>query len=94
MFCSLGDDQGNDGEGDPSLMSAYGPGAHLEDADVFMPKKKNRKGQRQRRAKAMALEAKRQGRRDYQSINWREPSSDNKDDDKKRSVCKAAARRE
>ena len=78
-FCSLG---GNDAQenqeanedmaGHLGLMSAYGPGAYLDDDGAMFVPKKNRKGQRARRAKAQALEAKKAGRK-YVSSNWREP---------------------
>ena len=73
MFCSLGGDEddgagGEDGE-EGGDWSAYGPGAMM---DAFPLKKKNRKGQRQRKAKAMALEAKRSGNKEFQSLNWRQ----------------------
>ncbi len=49
-------------------------------------KKKNRPGQRARRAKAMAIEAKKAGRTWNSSINWREkkPDSNNRNDDRGR----------
>jgi hypothetical protein len=66
MFCSLGG-----GEKKEKDLSAYGPAADYAEE----PKKKNRQGQRGRRAKAMAIEAKKQGRgrehREQQSLNWR-----------------------
>jgi hypothetical protein len=46
-----------------------------DDHDLDEGKKKNRKGQRARKAKAMALDAKREGRTDFQSLNWRASSS-------------------
>jgi septum formation inhibitor MinC len=84
VFCHLGggndddddaDDNTNDenGAGDDSdndeyHQSPYGPGGDL-DGDLV--KKRNRKGQRARRAKAQALQAKKNGRR-YESSNWRQ----------------------
>lgn len=59
LFCSL------DGDGGTN-ESPYGPGAFME----AVPTKKNRKGQRARRAKAMAIEAKNEGKK-YESLNWR-----------------------
>jgi hypothetical protein len=50
-------------------MMAYGPAATMAEDEFEKPK--NRKGQRARRAKALAIEAKKTGRQ-YQSINWRE----------------------
>jgi hypothetical protein len=81
MFCSLNGSEeaaaatakGEDG----NMMSSYGPGAHLPDEPVI---RKNCKGQRNRRAKAQALQAKKEGRRDYKSLNWR---AEKKDDEKK-----------
>jgi hypothetical protein len=77
-FCSLGggggagDDDENTGEEGTAAMSAYGPGAFMDDDGAMFVTKKNRKGQRARRAKAQALEAKKAGRK-YVSSNWREP---------------------
>jgi septum formation inhibitor MinC len=84
VFCHLGggndddddaDDNTNDenGAGDDSdndeyHQSPYGPGGDLDGDQV---KKRNRKGQRARRAKAQALQAKKNGRR-YESSNWRQ----------------------
>lgn len=65
IFCSLdGDDDNADGDGEE--VSPYGPGAYMDE----VPVKKNRKGQRARRAKARALEAKKEGKK-YESFNWR-----------------------
>ena len=78
IFCSLGGEDGSDNNGeendedygmDPASRSAYGPGGdefYQEDGG----KKKNRKGQRARRAKALAMQAKKEGRK-YESTNWR-----------------------
>ena len=55
----------------------YGYDINDEYAQISKPAKKNRKGQRARRAKAMALEAKREGKI-YKSINWR-PKKSNDD---------------
>lgn len=58
-------------EGGP--MSAYGPAATtggMMDDPTFVVKK-NRRGQRARKAKALAIQAKKEGKQ-YQSINWRE----------------------
>ena len=59
-------DGGEDKE--PQEDYQYGPGSY-----VVEEKKKNRKGQRARRAKAMAIEAKKAGRvrRPDDSLNWR-----------------------
>ena len=43
-----------------------------DDQDLYEKKKKNRPGQRARKAKAMAIEAKKAGRTWDSSINWRE----------------------
>ena len=73
LFCTLGGASPDDGNGPDEFnrYSQYGPASDFGDA----PKRKNRKGQRQRRAKALAIEAKKQGRSHeyYQSANWREP---------------------
>ena len=63
VFCSLNED---DTAADGNEISPYGPGAFMEE----VPVKKNRKGQRARRAKARALEAKKEGKK-YESLNWR-----------------------
>ncbi|KAL3928535.1 MAG: hypothetical protein SGBAC_012607 [Bacillariaceae sp.] len=61
MFCTL------DGDG-------FGMDEYNHDDD--MPKKKkNRMGQRARKAKAMAIQAKLEGRTDYVSQNWRAPKA-------------------
>jgi hypothetical protein len=65
LFCTLGG--GGDGSGDD------GESGNVDEYDEG--KKKNRKGQRARKAKAMALEAKREGRSDFQSLNWRASST-------------------
>lgn len=71
LFCSLGAEEGGE-ELDGKDMSTYGPASEFAFDES---KKKNRKGQRARRAKARAVEAKKEGRQ-YQSLNWR--SSDEK----------------
>jgi hypothetical protein len=70
LFCSLNDD------GETNETSPYGPGAYMEE----VPIKKNRQGQRARRAKAMAIQAKKEGKK-YESINWR--SSEEKSKERK-----------
>jgi len=75
LFVRLGGSDGDgDGDGDDEddgettgMDAQYGPGTFVEE------KKKNRKGQRARRAKAMAIEAKKVGRvhRASDSMNWR-----------------------
>ena len=74
MFCSLGGDKddGEDGDDDDEeeaehKYSQYGPGAFA----IEVPSKKNRMGQRARRAKHQAIQAKKDGK-EYSSINWRE----------------------
>lgn len=65
LFCTL---NGEDDEVDwGDNMMAYGPAAALMEEPQ---KKKNRQGQRARKAKAMALQAKKMGRQ-YESLNWR-----------------------
>jgi BUD22 len=53
---------------------------NMED-DGVVPKKKNRMGQRARKAKAMAIQAKEEGRSDYQSLNWRAPKANKNDEE-------------
>jgi hypothetical protein len=72
LFCSLNDD--GDGDGETTEMSPYGPGAYME----TVPTKKNRQGQRARRAKAMAIEAKNKGKK-YESLNWRSSEEKSKE---------------
>lgn len=55
-----------------------GANGYADDFELDIPKKKNRKGQRARKAKAMAIEAKKAGRLWDSSINWRPKKS--KDD--------------
>ncbi len=64
FFCTSLNDQEEEEEND---MMAYGPAA----AAMEEPKPKNRQGQRARKAKALALQAKKEGRQ-YESLNWRE----------------------
>jgi hypothetical protein len=69
MFCSLGgqdDDDDDDEQEAEHKYSQYGPGAFA----VEVPSKKNRMGQRARRAKHQAIQAKKDGK-EYSSINWR-----------------------
>ncbi len=81
LFCTLGGGVPNVGieKDEFNKYSQYGPGAEFGEA----PKRKNRKGQRQRRAKALAIEAKKQGRSHeyYQSANWREPKANKENDE-------------
>jgi len=58
---------------EPSSMFCTLDGAIGEEDAV--PQKKNRKGQRARKAKAMAIQAQREGRKDYTSVNWRAPKT-------------------
>jgi hypothetical protein len=74
LFCSLNENEGNT-DGHSQDISPYGPGAHMEDDPI--PIKKNRKGQRARRAKAIAIEAKKEGRQ-YESLNWRKGNEEQK----------------
>jgi hypothetical protein len=75
LFCSLNHNNGEGGDDAAAApifdasdkMASYGPAATM---DGQPPKKKNRQGQRARKAKAQAKEAKKQGKQ-YQSINWR-----------------------
>eukprot|EP00980_Cylindrotheca_fusiformis_P010991 scaffold2526_cov131-Cylindrotheca_fusiformis.AAC.7 len=67
LFFGL-DTNSEDGE------SPYGPGAFMEEVPV---ERKNRKGQRARRAKAIAIQAKNEGRK-YESLNWRKSEEKNK----------------
>ena len=90
IFCSLGgeegsdNDEGDDGDNDDmdpttSYRSAYGPGGDEYD-QRYGAKKKNRKGQRARRAKALAMQAKKDGRT-YESANWRKKKTADADND-------------
>ena len=69
MFVSLGGLQDEEEEENKVMgkYDSYGPASGLE-----MEVKKNRPGQRQRQAKALAKEARKQGRTVDKSINWRE----------------------
>ena len=67
-----GDGDGGEGSGD-----YYGPGGHED--EYGLPIKKNRPGQRQRKAKMMAIEAKKAGKTWYSSSNWREKKKSNDD---------------
>jgi hypothetical protein len=74
LFVQLG------GGGEAATTNPYGPGA--DDAqDPFA--KKNRKGQRAQRAKAMALQAKKEGNsvRAADSLNWRKPKTNHHNND-------------
>jgi hypothetical protein len=79
FFCSsLNDDVTQPTENSDDLMMAYGPAASLDHSNNDMvPIKKNRRGQRARKAKALAIQAKRDGKKQgyYQSLNWREEKS-------------------
>ena len=90
IFCSLGGEDGSDNdEGDygddddmdptTSYRSAYGPGGDEYDQQ-HGGKKKNRKGQRARRAKALAVQAKKDGRT-YESTNWRKKKTTDAEND-------------
>ena len=73
-FVSLGvgddDNNGHDEQAHP--LSSYGPAAaEWETMNGNDHIKRNRKGQRQRKAKAMALRAQKEGRKEYESLNWR-----------------------
>jgi hypothetical protein len=61
-------------EEEGASVNPYGPGAAMLDefGDPFLVQKKNRQGQRARKAKAMAIEAKKEGRVWDSSLNWRE----------------------
>ncbi|OEU23542.1 hypothetical protein FRACYDRAFT_233716 [Fragilariopsis cylindrus CCMP1102] len=100
LFCTLGgsggdnggdnngeeeeeDDEGVEGVIGGGKYSSYGP-AGAEDFQPIKLARKNRQGQRQRRAKAQAIQAKKEGRRNKKdnhvfhnsigsSLNWREP---------------------
>ena len=74
-----GMDEG-DGEEGEGYGDYYGPGGHEDDYGLPI-KKKNRPGQRQRKAKAMAIEAKKAGKTWDSSTNWREKKKSNDDDD-------------
>jgi hypothetical protein len=57
----------------------YGPSSTQDDDDEYasIVKKRNRPGQRARKAKAMAVQAKKEGR-PYKSVNWREKKPNKK----------------
>lgn len=59
--------------GDPSLMGYEGYEQEGYVPEFQQQKKKNRPGQRSRKAKALAIEAKKAGKNWDNSINWREP---------------------
>ena len=67
-------------EGSTTMM-AYGPAATLDHSghDINLIKK-NRRGQRARKAKALAIQAKKAGKKQeyYQSLNWREDKESRK----------------
>lgn len=78
MFVSFGGLQEDDLEGaedEENKYLAYGPASGME-----MEVKKNRPGQRQRQAKAKALEARKEGRIVDKSLNWREKKRGNDND--------------
>ena len=86
MFVSLGglqEDDLDDAEVEDNKYLAYGPASGME-----MEAKKNRPGQRQRQAKAKALEARKEGRIVDKSLNWREKkkSHDNEEDEQERTA--------
>lgn len=66
---------------EPGLAGYEGFGEYEEEEYYEMPKKKNRMGQRQRKAKAMAIEAKKVGRYLDSSLNWREKKYKSTDQD-------------
>ena len=68
----------NEMDDDDGGNNNYGAGGYADDFDQDIPKKKNRKGQRARKAKAMAIEARKAGRIWDSSVNWRPKKS--KDD--------------
>ena len=70
----MDDGDGNGGEGSGDY---YGPGGHEDEYGI--PIKKNRPGQRQRKAKMMAIEAKKSGKTWDSSSNWREKKKSNDD---------------
>jgi hypothetical protein len=89
LFCTLGgggdednedggDEDGETGGTGTGKYSSYGP-AGAEDFEPIKLARKNRQGQRQRRAKAQAIQAKKEGRKHIfhnhkgSSLNWREP---------------------
>lgn len=66
-------------EEDTDASLYYGPSSLPNDDDEYasIVKKRNRPGQRARKAKAMAIQAKKEGR-SYKSVNWREKKPDKK----------------
>jgi hypothetical protein len=85
MFCTLnggggggGGNNHDDVDEDNSIDSLDNDKA----ATLSNKSKRNRMGQRARKAKAMAIQAKQQGwRNDYQSLNWRAPKKSNSNTD-------------
>jgi hypothetical protein len=67
---------------EPGLSGYEGYGEYEEEYHEQMPKKKNRMGQRQRKAKAMAMESKKAGRLldSDSSTNWREKKQKSMDE--------------
>ena len=67
----------DDGDGGEGSGDYYGPGGHED--EYGLPVKKNRPGQRQRKAKMAAIEAKKAGKTWDSSSNWREKKKSNDD---------------
>jgi len=86
MFVTLSGAQGDENnEENPAVggrYSQYGPGVEGYDeyADI-VKQKKNRAGQRQRKAKALAIQAKKEGKVWDSSMNWREKKATKSNDE-------------
>jgi len=75
FFCSSLNESEQESTKESTVMSAYGPASTFEySGDDLARTKKNRAGQRARKAKALAIQAKKEGKKQeyFQSLNWRE----------------------
>jgi hypothetical protein len=78
LFVSLGGDQAEEDDmEDEEVHYPYGPGSAMVLDGTL--RKKNRPGQRSRKAKALAIQAKKEGRVWDSSVNWR-PKKQREDD--------------
>jgi hypothetical protein len=73
MFVCLGGATMEEEEG----YEYYGPGGDEKDEYAAIVQNKNRPGQRARKAKALAIQARKEGRKWDNSINWREKKTTN-----------------
>ena len=87
FVCLGGTSMEEDGE-----LGYYGPGgADQDDEYASIVKKKNRPGQRSRKAKTLAIQAKKEGRKWDSSLNWREKKSAPKEEEAKEASTKPVA---